>query len=60
MQELIPETEIMFPANADATLPPAFERYAIVPQTVLSIPLDVVGEKMAQWLHAWETVITQP
>ncbi|HDL85075.1 MAG TPA: thiamine ABC transporter substrate-binding protein, partial [Candidatus Acetothermia bacterium] len=60
IQELIPKTEVMFPVNTNATLPQAFKRYAIVPQTVLSIPLDVVGKKMAQWLHAWETVIIQP
>lgn len=60
MQELIPTTEIMFPANTHASLPPAFQEYAIVPQTVLSIPLDIVGERMDEWLHAWETVITQP
>jgi len=60
MQELIPTTEIMFPANSDAELPTAFEEYAIVPQAPLSIPLDIVGERMDEWLHAWETVITRP
>ncbi len=60
MQELIPTTEIMFPANSNADLPPAFQKYAIVPKTALSIPLNIVGERMDKWLHAWETVITQP
>jgi len=60
MQELIPRTEIMFPANTDAELPPAFQEYAIVPQTSLWISLDIVGKRMDEWLHAWETVITQP
>ena len=60
MQELIPTTEIMFPANSNAPLPPAFQEYAIVPQAPLSLPLDIVGERMDEWLHAWETVITQP
>ena len=60
IQELIPTTEIMFPANSNAKLPPAFQEYAIVPQASLSLPLDIVGERMDEWLHAWETVITQP
>jgi len=60
IQELIPTTEIMFPANSDAELPTAFGEYAIVPQAPLSIPLDIVGERMDEWLHAWETVITRP
>ena len=60
IQELIPTTEIMFPANSNAKLPPAFQEYAIVPQAPLSLPLAIVGERMDEWLHAWETVITQP
>ena len=60
IQELLPKTEVMFPVNTSAILPPAFQKYAIVPQTSLSLPLDVVGKKMDEWLHAWETVITQP
>jgi len=60
IQELIPTTEIMFPANSNAKLPPEFQEYAIVPQAPLSLPLDIVGERMDEWLHAWETVITQP
>ena len=60
MQELLPTMEIMLPANSSAEIPTAFQKYAIVPQRPLSIPLDVVGEKMDQWLHDWETVITRP
>ena len=60
MQELIPKTEVMFPVNTNAVLPPAFAEHAIVPSVVRMIPLDVVGDKMDDWLHAWETVITQP
>ena len=60
MQELIPTTEFMFPANSNADLPPAFQKYAIIPKTALSIPLNIVGERMDKWLHAWETMITQP
>ena len=60
MQELLPKTEVMFPANTNAELPLAFAEYAIVPQVPISIPLDLVGKKMNDWLHAWETVITQP
>jgi thiamine transport system substrate-binding protein len=60
IQELIPSTEIMFPANSRAELPPEFEEFAIIPEKQLLLPLDVVADKMDEWLHNWETVITQP
>ncbi len=58
IQELIPTTEVMFPANKEAALPEAYADYAIVPEYPLSLPLDLVGAKMDTWLHDWETVIT--
>ncbi len=60
IQELLPSTEIMFPANSKAELPPEFDEYAIIPDSQLLLPLDLVAEKMDKWLHDWETVITQP
>ena len=60
IQGLIPKSEVMFPANEEAELPRAFAEHAIVPQRPLSIPLDLVGKRMDEWLHAWETVITRP
>lgn len=60
IQELLPSTEIMFPANSNAKLPPEFDQYAIIPANQLLLPLDMVADKMDEWLHDWETVITQP
>jgi thiamine transport system substrate-binding protein len=60
IQELLPSTEIMFPANSKAQLPQEFDEYAVIPETQLLLPLDVVAEKMDEWLHDWETVITEP
>jgi ABC-type thiamine transport system substrate-binding protein len=50
----------MFPANSKAQLPQEFDEYAVIPETQLLLPLDVVAEKMDEWLHDWETVITEP
>jgi thiamine transport system substrate-binding protein len=58
IQELIPTTEVMFPANENASVPAAYADYAIIPDHPLSLSLDLVGAKMDTWLHDWETVIT--
>ena len=58
IQELLPKTEIMFPANAQAVLPPEYEEYAIVPSDALMLPIAMVGERMEEWLHDWARVIT--
>lgn len=59
IQELLPKTEIMFPVNPNATLPDAFQKYAIVPEKAMSLPLSLVGEKAEGWLSDWARVMTK-
>ncbi len=59
IQELLPKTEIMFPINSNAILPEAFQKYAIVPEKAMSLPLSLVGEKAEEWLSDWARVMTK-
>jgi len=58
IQELLPRTEIMFPANEAAELPEEYQEHAIIPSDPLMLPIAMVGEKMEEWLHDWARVIT--
>ena len=57
IQEQLPGTEIMIPANSHAKLPPEYDEYLVIPEDPLMLPLDLVGERMERWLHDWERAI---
>ena len=57
IQEQLPRTEIMIPANLQAELPPEYDEYLIIPEDPLMLPLDLVGDRMDTWLHDWERAI---
>jgi thiamine transport system substrate-binding protein len=46
IQELLPRTEIMFPANETAELPEEYHEHAVIPSYPLMLPIAMVGEKM--------------
>lgn len=57
IQELIPTTEWMFPANPAALLPVSFYQYAVTPpQPVMVAPEDVL-KHLDHWLREWAAVI---
>jgi len=60
IQELLPTTEAMLPANDTAALPSAYRTYTVRPTHPEALPLDLVARKMAVWLSAWERAITTP
>jgi thiamine transport system substrate-binding protein len=60
IQELLPTTEAMLPANETAALPSAYQRYTVTPDHAESLPLSLVAQKMAGWLSAWERAIAAP
>ncbi len=60
IQELLPTTEAMLPANQTASLPAAYQEYTVDPPHPMSLPLSLVAEKMATWLADWERAITAP
>jgi thiamine transport system substrate-binding protein len=57
-QEDIPLQMFVFPVNAKADLPEAFEEYAQIPDQPASLPSEVINENMESWIKAWtETVL---
>jgi len=56
-QEGIPLAMFVFPANADATLPPAFVEHAVVPPNPLSLPSGQIEENVRTWITEWTEVM---
>lgn len=57
VQEKIPTSEWMFPANRTARLPLKFYQYAVRPPESIVVSLDKIAENQAQWLKEWTRVI---
>ncbi len=56
IQELMPTTQWMFPVNARARLPAGYE-YAVIPERPVSLPPELVGEKLEGWLSQWQRLL---
>ncbi|MCS7240479.1 MAG: thiamine ABC transporter substrate-binding protein [Candidatus Bipolaricaulota bacterium] len=56
IQELIPTTQWMFPANARAKLPAGYE-YAVIPERPVFIDPQLVQEKLEEWLSLWQSLL---
>ncbi len=57
VQEKLPDTEVMFPANAKARLPEKFAQLAVIPSNSVMLPLDMVAEQGDRWLEEWARLI---
>ncbi|MCR4404456.1 MAG: thiamine ABC transporter substrate-binding protein [Candidatus Acetothermia bacterium] len=57
VQERIPLTEWMFPANPEALLPVEFYQYAVVPPQPVMLSPEEVGQNLDRWLREWASVI---
>jgi len=57
VQEKIPTTEWMFPANPQALLPVQFYQYAVVPPQPVMLPPSEVGKNLDRWLREWSRVV---
>ncbi|HOP73940.1 MAG TPA: thiamine ABC transporter substrate binding subunit [Bacillota bacterium] len=57
-QELIPETQFMYPVRSDAALPESF-RVAAKVDRLLNLPPEQVSKKLDKWLADWENVINE-
>jgi thiamine transport system substrate-binding protein len=57
VQEKIPTTEWMFPANPEALLPVEFYQYAVVPPQPVMFSPEEVGENLDRWLREWARVV---
>jgi len=57
VQERIPTTEWMFPANPEALLPVQFYQYAVVPPQPVMLSPEEVGENLERWLREWARTV---
>lgn len=57
VQERIPTTEWMFPANRAALLPVQWYQYAVVPPWPVMLPPEEVGKNLDRWLREWSGII---
>jgi len=57
IQELIPTSQWMFPANATARVPEAFAEHAVIPEHPVSMDLDIVGANLSAWIRTWQEIL---
>lgn len=57
VQEKLPDTEVMFPANSTAKVPEKFARLAVIPPQPVMLPLERVAENSDRWLDAWARLV---
>ena len=58
-QEDIPLQMFVFPARRDATLPPEFERFAVVPEAPLELPPEEIEENRERWVDEWTDIVVR-
>ncbi|MDQ3671541.1 MAG: thiamine ABC transporter substrate-binding protein [Actinomycetota bacterium] len=56
-QEDIPLSMFVFPVNRDATLPPEFETFAVVPESPLELSPGEIGANRDRWVKEWTRVV---
>lgn len=57
VQEKLPDTEVMFPANSNAKLPEKWQTCAVIPPNPVMLPLDLVAENDDRWLEEWAKLV---
>ncbi len=57
VQEKLPDTEVMFPANSQAKLPEKWRTCAVIPPNPVMLPLDLVAENDDRWLDEWARLV---
>lgn len=57
VQEKLPDTEVMFPANAQAKLPDSWQTCAVIPPSPAVLPLSQVTENDDRWLQQWAEIV---
>lgn len=57
VQEKLPDTEVMFPANSQAKLPEKWRTCSVIPPNPVMLPLDLVAENDDHWLDEWARLV---
>lgn len=55
----VPMSMFVFPVRENVPLPPAFERYAVVPAEPLELPAEEIGRNRDRWIREWTEVVLQ-
>jgi thiamine transport system substrate-binding protein len=58
-QEDIPLQMFVFPARRDATLPPEFEQFTVVPDSPLEVPPEQIEENRERWVDEWTDIVVR-
>ena len=58
-QEEIPLQMFVFPARRDVPLPPAFVRYAVVPQHPLELTPAEIDRNRERWVDEWTDIVVR-
>jgi thiamine transport system substrate-binding protein len=58
-QEDIPLQMFVFPAREDASLPPEFEKFALVPVSPLELPPEEIEANREQWVDEWTDIVVR-
>jgi thiamine transport system substrate-binding protein len=56
-QRDVPTSMFVFPVRTGVALPPAFERWAVVPQRPLELPPEQIGANRDRWIGEWTDVV---
>jgi len=56
-QESMPLTLFVFPVNPDAQLPEVFTKFAVRPETPLTLSPDVIADRRDEWLEKWREIV---
>lgn len=56
-QRDVPSSMFVFPVREDVPLPPAFRRFAVVPERPLELPPEVIGRNRDRWIREWTDVV---
>ena len=56
-QEDIPLTMFVFPVSREAALPPEFVKYAVVPESPLSLPPEEIEANRERWVDEWTRIV---
>jgi thiamine transport system substrate-binding protein len=56
-QQDVPTSMFVFPVREGVELPPAFERWAVVPDAPLELPPEEIGENRERWIREWTDVV---
>jgi thiamine transport system substrate-binding protein len=58
-QEDIPLQMFVFPARTDASLPPEFERFAVVPERPLELAPQEIEQNRESWVDQWTDIVVR-